>query len=267
MFKHFIITRYNVKPDGENFGKHHAINTEKWMDHRFSLFRDFCFPSIVNQTNQNFVWLIFLNADTKPVFSEQISSLINEHKHFRTIFIDGFGEFFKTLRSVIHEEMQGEKYLITSRLDNDDCIRRDFIQEVQNQFQMQHKCIIDFPHGLSLEIEPRIRLAFRKITMNPFISLIENAASFHTVMYYFGHRQWKNSGAEIISIKHRRVWMQVIHKYNVSNTFKGFWLTGGFDLTKKFGLPQSLQVYKPDVLSQMRQFLYAFLMRFKSRMS
>jgi len=267
MVKHFVITRYNIRISGEGLRENSVACAEDWMNHRFALFRDFCFPSVVNQTNQNFVWLIFLNADTHTVFREQISSLISAHKHFKTIYIDGYVEFFKTLRGVIREEMQGEKYLITSRLDNDDCIRHDFIQQVQNQFQNQQKCIIDFPHGLSLEIEPKIRLAFRKIRMNPFISLIEKADSFHTVMYYFGHRQWMNSGAEIISIKHRRVWMQVIHKHNVLNSFRGMWLKSGQNLSETFGLSEALKIKNSGIFSQMKQLLKALLMRIRNRIS
>lgn len=53
--QHFILTRFNLllwnkAKDGQ------MVRTTKWLEHRFSLFENYCIPSIKNQTCQDFEW-------------------------------------------------------------------------------------------------------------------------------------------------------------------------------------------------------------------
>jgi hypothetical protein len=61
-FHHFVLTRFNVKI-GLGGGESVAPNLE-WLVHRFDLFDKFCFPSVRNQSNLNFKWLVFFDVDT-----------------------------------------------------------------------------------------------------------------------------------------------------------------------------------------------------------
>ncbi|NOQ92400.1 MAG: hypothetical protein GQ552_06770 [Flavobacteriaceae bacterium] len=61
MFKHFIITRFNLKQEGWNTNKNNkAILTEEWHENRFKLFINFCFSSVRSQTNRNLNGWFFL---------------------------------------------------------------------------------------------------------------------------------------------------------------------------------------------------------------
>ena len=58
MFKHYLITRFNLRADNWDVTKNNEqLLTDEWMDNRMWLFENFCFPSVIGQTNQNFEWL------------------------------------------------------------------------------------------------------------------------------------------------------------------------------------------------------------------
>jgi hypothetical protein len=45
-----------------------------------------------------------------------------------------------------------EQYVITTRLDNDDCVSKFFVQEIQNNFNKQDYETLDFIDGYSPSI-------------------------------------------------------------------------------------------------------------------
>ena len=60
MFKHFLITRFNlIKADWNTNKKDKAVLTEEWHENRFKLFLNYCYPSVAAQQNKNFTWLVF----------------------------------------------------------------------------------------------------------------------------------------------------------------------------------------------------------------
>lgn len=258
MFKHFLITRYNINIQNWTSTKNHELLDNSWMDHRFGLFCKYCYPSVANQSNQDFIWLIFMNSDTEERHKKEILKLVHLQSNIRILFVEGYRQFLFGLQTAIANEIDNEQYLITTRLDNDDCIRKDFIQLIQDEFDMQEKCIIEFPLGLSLEIEPKVRLALRKIRYNPFISLIENVHSYQTVMYYFRHRGWQNSNAKIQSLNKCRPWLQVVHRMNKLNTFKGLILCSQSDLILDFGIALPGHLINPNIYMRVQHFLIVF---------
>ena len=65
-FVHFIVTRFNLK-----IWSGVQLDTS-WYDHRIMLFESFCLPSIENQTNRSFHWLILCDSTTPPIYLERI---------------------------------------------------------------------------------------------------------------------------------------------------------------------------------------------------
>jgi hypothetical protein len=90
--------------------------------------------------------------------------------------IDG-DQAFKTaiIESVRVNISEQADFVITSRIDNDDMIHKDFINTIQTLFQPVAGHVIDLRTGYQLIIEKRKHeiLMFTD-PFNPFISLIEN---------------------------------------------------------------------------------------------
>jgi uncharacterized protein (UPF0297 family) len=155
MFKHYLITRFNLRADYWDVTKNNEqLLTDEWMDNRMWLFENFCFPSVVGQTNQNFEWLLYFDTNTKEVYQNRIQELVANQPNFKVFFVDAMPSFMPELHNYITNESKDKPYLITTRIDNDDSIHIDFINEVQKQFNQQEYQAIDFIKGYSLQIEP-----------------------------------------------------------------------------------------------------------------
>ena len=60
IIKHYILTRFNLCGRNRDKSKQSTL-TKEWLHHRIKLFETYCLPSIKQQTNQNFKWLILFD--------------------------------------------------------------------------------------------------------------------------------------------------------------------------------------------------------------
>ena len=224
MFKHYIITRFNVRVDEWKHTKNNeSVLTEDWLSHRFHLFQTYCLPSLINQENQKFTWLVFFDTSTDEEYRKTISAISERFGNFKPIFINGYNEFLPTLIEYISNDLKDEGYVITSRVDNDDCIHRDFVNEIQNKFDGQKNCVVDIIDGYQIilnENHSRQIVEFRKARgyFNPFISLIEKASDLNTVMSR-EHLKWRDT-AYLVTISNKRLWGEIIHHKNKLNSIR-----------------------------------------------
>ncbi len=221
MFKHYLITRFNLKnPQWDVTKNNETLLTDEWMEDRMWLFENFCFPSVVAQTNTNFTWLLFFDTTTPERFKIQIENLIAKKENIKAFFINGMPEFYPQIQNYITPDSEGKKYLITSRIDNDDCIHKNFIDEVQKKFKSQDYQAIDAIKGYSLQVKPQYILGKKEHIFNPFISLIEKNENPKTV-WFNDHNLWKKE-TRISQITDKRLWMSIIHEKNKVNEFDGY---------------------------------------------
>ncbi|AFY32499.1 glycosyltransferase [Calothrix sp. PCC 7507] len=216
-FQHFIITRFNVRVD---YSKSRAGINPDWLSHRFKLFDQFCYSSVRGQSNQNFKWLVFFDSETPEYFKSKIKKYA-EWQNFIPLYIDC--EFTSQInhQAVLNYLKSNTEYLITTRLDNDDAVSKDFVQLIQNSFTEQEFEFINFTSGY---VWNHGKLYSFDYPNNPFVSLIEKvnqtnidgfktiACGQHTELYLMG---------QIKQIKTKPTWLQVIHEQNVSNRIRG----------------------------------------------
>lgn len=221
MFKHLLITRFNLKnPEWKQLTKNNeSLLDDSWMNERLELFANYCFPSVSNQTNQNFEWLLYFDSSTSEIHKNKIAEIIGNKTNIKTFFIDGMPVFNESIIKYVQENISTE-YLITSRIDNDDCIHKDFINEIQKHYDKQDFLAIDNIEGYTLQIEPNFILGKKEHIFNPFISLIEKNDQPKTVWHYV-HNMWKKE-PRLIHVTEKRLWLSVIHGKNKVNEFDGY---------------------------------------------
>lgn len=221
MFKHLLITRFNLRnPEWKQLTKNNeSILDDNWMNERLTLFVNYCFPSVINQTNQNFEWLLYFDVSTNAIHRKKIEEIIENYTNIKIFFIDGMPVFNESILNYVKKNSSSE-YLITSRIDNDDCIHKDFINEIQKHFNRQDFLAIDNIEGYTLQIEPSFILGKKEHIFNPFISLIEKNENPKTVWHYV-HNMWKKE-PRLIHVKEKRLWLSVIHGKNKVNEFDGY---------------------------------------------
>jgi hypothetical protein len=132
-YKHFIITRFL-----QDFGR--VKIDQSYIDKRIYLTNNFYFKSLKNQKNQNFESVLLIDPKFKRFdFSKLImlknSKVLYTNKHARDIFEDLNKEF----------NLNSFDYIITSRVDSDDCIVSSYSNVIQKVFlENKDDMLIDF---------------------------------------------------------------------------------------------------------------------------
>ncbi len=221
MFQHYILTRFNLRAEDWTTTKNNEkVLSEEWLEERFDLFENYCLSSVKNQTNQNFKWLVFFDTDTPEVYKQKVEEYRRSYENFLPFFIDGMNNFLPEIVKNI-KELDSEKYIITSRLDNDDCIHQNYTEVIQSYFDQQDHHALDIIDGYTLETGKNTRLGVLMKLNNPFISLIEKKTNFKTVWFRDRHGSWKYE-KNMTKIKNQRLWLSIIHSKNKVNRFSGY---------------------------------------------
>ena len=217
-FNHFFLTKFNVR----SFQDLRPGCQPDWLERRFKLFDQYCFPSVSSQSNQNFQWLVFFDVDTPELFKQKISEYSNKWKNFIPIYLDcplPYGEFPDEVRSIVRNYIPAEcEYLITTWLDNDDAIHKDYVQMIQDNFDRQDGETLNFFFGYQLA-EGKLYFDFE--LANHFISLIEkyNPESFNTCLCR-PHKELYEVCKSATKVFCKPAWIEVVHGSNYMNVYR-----------------------------------------------
>lgn len=220
-FQHFLLTNFNIRKQEWNKDANSLIvRTDAWMDHRIKLFEKYCFPSIQNQTQKNFLWLVFFDESTSQKYRELIDSYVKSCANLVPIFISD-GKKETQLKELYKKVSTQTEYLITTRIDNDDALSCDAMETIQRNFNYQHFIFVNLLKGYI--IREKISCAEEERS-NPFITLIEKRSSqsetpFKTV-WFDQHLALEKYGT-ITQIQDKPYWLRVIHERNLNNVLKG----------------------------------------------
>lgn len=224
-FNHFIITRFNLKQSiWEKDKMGYNVNNNDWLENRYALFETYCFSSMIHQTLKNFKWLVYFDTNTPLIYKEKNKSLQLKLPNFTPIYVSSFLDFEKELPNDIEQYCSEQcDFILTTRLDNDDCFHKQAVHVIQQHFKPIDKAIIDLKNGLVLKVFEDHKLALKKeTTSGPFITLIERYTSSNKplTVYNREHLQWIGT-ATFIDVTMDYYWLQIIHKRNISNILKG----------------------------------------------
>jgi len=216
--KHFLITRFNIRSENWKRTKS-GLQTlsDDWLKDRFNLFESYCLPSVKQQSNQEFIWCVIFDEETPVKYINKIEALSAEYPKIHPLFVDGFNKLQTVLSNFSESKLNGnESRLITTRLDNDDIIHKDFIETIQSLSIHLNNTIIDLRSGLQLidhSGQKDIRLI--KLKFNPFITLVESIQGFETIVSR-NHNYWRTFD-RVVSYSEKPMWIQVVHKNNLVN--------------------------------------------------
>jgi hypothetical protein len=218
------------------------VTTEEWLVHRFKLFEEYCLPSVLNQSNKQFHWCLLLDLHTHPKYKRRIEKLVSAHSNIHLGYIGRgylFGNYF--INYIKNNLDASDTFILTTRLDNDDMIHREFVETVQRLFMPAEGAIIDLESGYQIDIRSgHIRVYDQKF--NHFISLIESVNHFKTV-WNQKHKYWSDA-QHVIQYSDSRLWVEIIHENNYANDLRRkFKRTLDFN-NSDFGLKSNHFIYE-----------------------
>lgn len=249
-FKHFIITRFNLRFDKASWNNDKNNNTtlsSDWMSYRMDLFRNYCLPSVLNQSCNNFEWHIYLDSNTSSLIKKEFSQLSQNNRLINPIYLDGAKDFQTRYKeNILSNVDKTTKYVITSRLDNDDILHSEYVSRIQNEFDFQKHQAINFLKVLMISPKTKSKLHIDYQFSNHYVSLIEELVNGEIKgVYSKKDRQWDVAG-EITQIIDKPYVMETINDKNLLNTFRGFPVVKVTSL-KEFGLKEK---YKNNLLDK-----------------
>ena len=213
-YKHFVITRFNIRANygcklkNPNNNPMNRILDEDYLKERFKIFEKYTLPSMKRQTNQNFTWLILFHQNTPDSFKRKIKKLKGKFD-----FIDlylGDGEKFN-----FEENME---YTITTRIDNDDMFSEDYIEKIQEYANNNwHDCILSFSKGRKYDLNSKKQYEYERKD-NHFLSMIGTKGE---CILQYNHAKIFDSGKEVVMLdSNKPMWTEIIHESNVINRIK-----------------------------------------------
>ena len=229
-FKHFLITQFNLLqfPLGKELKKGEEwIN---WTRERIDLFKEYCLPSLDQQSCNNFTWLIYFDEQTPNEFNWIIDEL-KTRDYIKVCFSKGNDGFMKDHISDIRLLSEGAEWIISSRIDNDDVFHKDAINVIQDAFRPTDEFMVSLTSGYTLNLQT-LQMGHYYYPECPFISIIEKREKEGLKsIFYKSHTHWDQLKLKVVNelfkknkkttfIIDQPYWIQLVHGKNVSNSEK-----------------------------------------------
>ena len=259
--QHFILTRFNLllwNKDKEG----NPVRTKKWLEHRFKLFEHYCLPSIVNQTSQQFEWIVLFDSSTPESFKDKISEFQEKCPQFIPVYVkpENGRYFAEIFRQEVAKRLTSQR-VITTYMDNDDALDIHFVEDIQRRAaSLPDGTFITYDSGYQFFTDYNyvMRICFPK---NHFMSVVEsgNPTTVKTIYGYGSHYYIdKIRGVRIVHVKNQPMWCEVIHEKNMGND--AYFLRA--KMMKDDGLLITAYGLKEKVNSGVELYLFKFLPRY-----
>lgn len=217
---HYIITRFNIRIPSSLTRQLQTIDVtrdEEYLEDRFKLFFEYTVPSVLQQSDKGFVWILMFSANTPQQFKNRIATLERENPFIKTLYIADDENCNDILENYILE--RHKNIIVTSRLDNDDAIHRDYVKEIHTvilQQEIQEFALI-FNNGCQYD-ETHKFLSKYHFPKNHFSTLVEvgNKDKIKTILR-FNHMEIGNNVNTVELNNDIPMWLEVVHATNVSN--------------------------------------------------
>jgi len=154
-FKGYEMTRNNSKDEC-----YKQLFSSKRLNYKFKAFEKITLPSILNQTNKNYIWNIFTSEYLPEKYKNRLIKLTRPYKKIHIHYVKSFKCFFRNATNLTKNNTF--KYC-TIRLDDDDGLSANFIENLQ-KYKNKDKTIISHPKGTIVTIKDNKVVLGQKIS-------------------------------------------------------------------------------------------------------
>lgn len=213
--RHVILTRFNLQYKEST----HHLSTE-WLEGRIQLFQTYTLPSIQAQTNQDFEWLILIDARTPDSIYQRLQDIADNYKVIQLVRVAAQGDeaLNAYYRSLANELGKGYDILMSTRLDSDDCLMSDFIGTTYHLLGASTVPVaISFPNGLQYFSQKKwtFRITY---PYNHFLTLCEKGDVAHSALGY-DHTRIQDDVPLRLEYTPQPMWTEIVHGGNIANNY------------------------------------------------
>lgn len=216
-FDHYLLTRFSAV-----FGQGEPAQ-EEWLRYRLGFFIDACWSSVLGQQGaSDFTWLVLFDDRCPDSFRADVESLADGA--FTPLWTHEPWSPAIFARAIEEQGLAAggdvAPWLLTTRLDSDDGIARDFMAAVQREFTPTEGLFIDFPRGVQVDRSGATYL-YDQLS-SPFLTLIERRDAGHPPQTVYAARHARASAwGPVREVSAPPMWVQVIHGTNLLNMTVG----------------------------------------------
>lgn len=224
--KYYILTRLNSISftDRPHLMKDNL--NDEWLQARMKLFKEYCVPSIENQSFQDFEHIVYCHPASPEWFTDELYSIDSITVSFEYKYASALD--------------RSADILVTSRLDSDDLYHRDYmlgISEYLDEFKENRfkREVYSFATGYHYSINkgPRGTMHTAKAPTAPFLTLFADIREDkeNCQVYYKMH----DTLPKVVPCQYNRKqrgWMYIKHDDNIGGS--GFSIQELADITGTF---------------------------------
>jgi hypothetical protein len=224
MIEHYLLTKFNLPLDYARYPGQH--DDPAWLAHRWTLFAKYCLPSVLNQTDTDFIWVIYCAASTPEPYISRLKCLAEGNDQVRVVSLETttHGEHFAKW-AVGRGDLRAP-YILTTRLDNDDAMSTHYMGKFRAaalRHLQRHTHAFTGPHLWNVPIGYQVADGKYYLSIDPngpFLSMLERADSegIRTILS-LSHRDAGRYARTYVFT--RPAWLQVVHEENLINELTG----------------------------------------------
>ncbi|MGA8046143.1 MAG: glycosyltransferase [Dermatophilaceae bacterium] len=208
---HVFLTRFNLPSPGvESLIR----SDDAWLRERVRLFESYTLPAVLAQTRSDHTWLIYLD----PLSPEWLKARMHllEQSHVATpryAVSDHPADVARDIDDILDSNVDR---VITSNLDNDDGLARDFVERLYAVATPREREAVYFARGL---VRCDENLYLHTDRRNAFVAVAEPREAMVTCWVDWHNRVGRHMPVHMV--EGAPAWLQVVHGRNVSNRVRG----------------------------------------------
>ncbi len=224
--RQYLVTRFNIPITYGSMksslkGIDFATDRD-YLNYRFELFERYTFPSIKNQTVQDFKWIVMFHEKTPDEFKARIEGYSKIMPQFIPLYISESDNekniiYIKLKERILEDD--SDKYIIT-RIDNDDAIHKSYLETMRKYSgeipDKKIPYVINYESGLIYLTKTKYTRR-AEVKKNHYITLVSDKNSLATPLEI--NHTLCDKYYETINYKdHQKpLWLEIDHGKNVSN--------------------------------------------------
>jgi hypothetical protein len=168
-----------------------------------------------SQTQPCDLWMLFCGAESKAWLEPLLAEALADLPYTEPVWIDR--PFWDCAREEVAARRPAQDRLLTTRLDTDDAVAKEFLSTVREAAGTTEAGAINLLHGAQLAGS---KVYLRSDPANAFISLVEEASEDPLTVFVDEHHRLGHHGP-VVQVRTEPLWLQVIHDANLANSVSG----------------------------------------------
>jgi len=194
--KHFVFTNFGI-----------GIKDELWLSYRLEIFANTVLPSLANQSNKGFEWVIFVDEALPILHRTRLEQLLHATDlNARTLQVSDYSMVSREIMILI--KAVDASTLVTSRIDDDDCIHESVIDLIQAEATSEHNfsdvLLISLKNGLEFLPSDQCYRPVDYDTLALALTLVDKTSGpkAHAITQYAHHLVVSTLDQQQISAEH-----------------------------------------------------------------